>query len=171
MRATIPMSTPLNNFFSLVLYDKHNKVRDAAMNIAGREIQSGLNLLGVPLHWSRADVGKPSKITIGFEVKESSSSQGDWLRSQIGEILINFPDKFIHMIDSLAHVELSRTGKKSKTFYFFKKSHHTMTGIDGETEATPGMSVATNWLDYTQKDRIRINLRAPPGFFLNILLV
>ena len=46
------MSTPINNMFSIVLFDKYNMVQDAAMNIAGRVIRSGLNFEGVPLYWS-----------------------------------------------------------------------------------------------------------------------
>ena len=145
VRAQIPMSTPINNMFSLVLFDKFNMVQDAAMNIAGRVIRSGLNFEGIALYWSRADMGKLSAITVGFKVKDSFSSYGDDIKRQIGEILVNFPEGFYHGIDSLAHMDVSR--------------------IDDSTNQaiTPGMHLSDKWLDFTQKDRIRISLRSPPG--------
>ncbi|CAD7959916.1 unnamed protein product [Amoebophrya sp. A25] len=152
VRALIPGSTPTNNVFHLMLFGKDNddKARDAAFNINGLMIQPGLDLRGQGLHWTRAEAGKLSGITLSFEVRESPKSEGNVLKTRMGEILINFPQGFVHNIDALSHVEVSRQA------------------LDSATSVTPGMFLAVpNWLDYTEKDRIRVSLMSPPGILEN----
>merc|ERR1712036_149485 len=44
-----PKHTPSNNVFDLVLYDRFGQVRDAAMNIDGYPIATGLQMRAGPL--------------------------------------------------------------------------------------------------------------------------
>lgn len=140
----IPPSTPRDNYFSMILRDKYGKTKDAAMQIAGKALRSGLVMKPQDLIWNRSNVGAMSAVTLGFDVKESTSSHGEELRREIGEILINFPESFIHNIDRLSWVTVSRTDETGSTIH-------------------PGMMLTEKWLDFTQKDRIRISLMTPPG--------
>ena len=92
--------------------------------------------------WTRSGIGQVSVITVGFRVSESTSSYGDELRRQIGEILVNFPEGFIHQIDSLAYVQVSRVDDGSGT------------------SVSPGMNLQEKWLDFTQKDRLRVQIHS-----------
>lgn len=141
---SVPTTTPDDNTFSLMLFDPECSVVDAAMNFDGREIQSGLIMTAIPLSWSRSLAGRLSAIKLGFVVDESKSSIGTDLREKIGEILINFPAGFRHGISTPEHV----------------KTRFLSTDIDAEEE---DLEKPDNWLDMSQKDRIRISISTPPG--------
>ena len=99
-------------------------------------VQSGLDIRGVPLRFTRSDPGKLSAITIGFEVREPPKSEGRQKMQQMGEILINFPAGFRHQVDALSHVEVERKD------------------LESGTGVSPGMYLnLPNWLDYTARDR------------------
>ncbi|CAD7936810.1 unnamed protein product [Amoebophrya sp. A120] len=152
VRALVPSSTPQNSKFAIMLFhrDDNKFARDAVFSIAPLTLQPGLDLRGRALDWTRAEAGKLSGITLSFEVRESPKSDGNVIKNRIGEILINFPMGFVHNIDALSHVEVSRQE------------------LDSATTVTPGMFLKTpNWLDYTEKDRIRISLNSPPGILEN----
>ena len=44
VKTMIPQTTPNQNEFSLILFDRNNEVKDAAMGVPGRQILSGLNV-------------------------------------------------------------------------------------------------------------------------------
>lgn len=152
VKARIPAETPTNNVFSIQLFGKDDShyARDAAINVMGLAIQPGLDLRGEPIEWTRSQPGKLSGVTLGFQVHESPKSDGNVLKQRIGEILINFPTGFKHQVDALSHVEVSREE------------------LDTNTPTIPGMFLLSpNWLDYTEKDRLRISLMSPPGVMEN----
>eukprot|EP00397_Hematodinium_sp_SG-2012_P005018 GEMP01005035.1.p1 GENE.GEMP01005035.1~~GEMP01005035.1.p1 ORF type:complete len:731 (+),score=154.13 GEMP01005035.1:195-2387(+) len=143
LMVTVPTATPADNTFSLMLFDKECNVVDAAMNVLGQDIQPGLIMSASPLRWSRSEVGHLSAVTLGFNVKESKSSQGTEVRRKIGEILINFPAGFIHGVSQPGHV-----------FTTIQK---------GDLADGVPLSKPKEWLDSSQKDRLRISVNTPPG--------
>jgi len=128
LTVTPPIKTPLDNMFSLILYDRFGMVQDAAMNLAGRPIQKGLRIRAFPLKWTSSQVGQESAITIGFNILEELPDRAIYPELQIGEILINFPVGFVHAVEREAFVEVVN-------------------------KQLPLLN--NGWLDYTQMDRLR----------------
>mmetsp|Transcript_26705 Transcript_26705/g.67308 ORF Transcript_26705/g.67308 Transcript_26705/m.67308 type:complete len:1001 (-) Transcript_26705:744-3746(-) len=144
MRTMVPQTTPLINRFSVLLYDNQKEVRDAAMDMEGIQILSGIDIRFSALTWNRADANKKSDITVSFTVYESTTSFGDRSLRDLGEVLINFPLGFFHTIVSFSEV---------KTF---------LNGAPGGMPLVMDADDVPRWLDSTQPDRLRISLMTGP---------
>ncbi|CAD7940504.1 unnamed protein product [Amoebophrya sp. A25] len=140
MRTMVPPTTPIENVFSLLLYDLEKEVKDAAMDMPGIQILSGIDIRFDALTWNRADANKKSQIMVSFTVFESTTSFGARSLRDLGEVLINFPEGFFHTIVSFSEVKVFRNGDAGGM------------PLVMDEEDVP------RWLDYTQPDRLRINL-------------
>jgi hypothetical protein len=128
---TPPPSTPKPNELSLSLVDQHGHVADAAYNLPGFEIQEKLRLSVLPLSWTLSRAGYSTMITMGFTALESLPDNIVAPKQQITEILLTLPLGFTHLVE--------------------KESDFSLVNDD--------MPLAdTDWIDYMEKDKIRITM-------------
>ncbi|CAD7968709.1 unnamed protein product [Amoebophrya sp. A120] len=144
MRTMVPQTTPVNNRFSVLLYDLQKEVRDAAMDREGLKMLSGIDIRFSDLSWNRADANKKSDMTVAFTVYESTTSFGDRSLRDLGEVLINFPEGFFHTIVSFSEVKTALNGQP------------------GGMPLVMDEDDVPRWLDSTQQDRLRISLMTGP---------
>jgi hypothetical protein len=121
----------LRNSIDITMHDRFGQVKDAAVDIPGKPIMEKLRLRANPLQWSLAKPLRPSKITIGFEAVEPLPDKIVAPIQQISEILITLPAGFQHLVSELSDFTLVNVEMPLK---------------DGD------------WLDYMQKDRLRIQM-------------
>jgi len=128
---TPPTFQPLRNELTLILKDRHGDVRDAAVDMPALDIQDKLKISGTPLQWTNAKALRSSVVTIGFECVEPLPDLVVAPLQQISEILITLPVGFTHLV--------------SEVYDFTVLNEDMPFKEDG-------------WLDFMQKDRLRIML-------------
>lgn len=128
---TPPAVSPLFNELSIILRDPNGAVSDAAVAIPGARILEKLRIREGPLTWTSTKANRESTITIGFEVLESLPDLVVAPEQQIDEILITLPRGVVHLVEKLTDLQLMN-------------------------ENMPLRDV--DYLDYFQKDRLRISL-------------
>lgn len=99
------------------------------MNIAGRPIVEQLSLSAVDMEWTESTPGQLAVITMGFKLKDELPESPR--KIILGEILLVFPEGFVHDINIETDFEI----------------------MNEEFPKAQG-----NWIDYTQMDRLRITL-------------
>lgn len=128
---TPPSTQPLRNLITIILKDRTGTVRDAAVDMLGLNIQDKLKIKSTPLKWTQSKALRSSTITLGFEIMEPLPDLVVSTQQQISEILISLPVGFTHLID--------------EPFQF--------TAVNEDMPFKAG-----TWLDFMQRDRIRISL-------------
>eukprot|EP00931_Biecheleriopsis_adriatica_P048558 TRINITY_DN28067_c0_g1_i1.p1 TRINITY_DN28067_c0_g1~~TRINITY_DN28067_c0_g1_i1.p1 ORF type:complete len:3244 (-),score=551.12 TRINITY_DN28067_c0_g1_i1:114-9845(-) len=128
---TPPTGVPLINEVSVVLKDRFGAVSDAAVGMPGARILEKLRIRESPLLWTSTKPLRESQITIGFEVLEKLPDLVVAPNQQIDEILITLPAGFTHLVEKLTDLQLMN-------------------------EEMPLRDI--DYLDYFQKDRLRISL-------------
>jgi len=131
IHVTPPTFAPLRNELTLILYDRHGNVRDAAVDLPGLDIQDKLKIQESHLQWTSSKPLRSSVVTLGFEAVEPLPDLVVAPVQQISEILITFPVGFTHLIDE----------------------EHDFTVLN---EDMPFKEYG--WLDFMQKDRLRVML-------------
>jgi len=126
-----PTETPIRNLVSITLNDRFGQVKDAAVDLIGMPIQEKLRIRTTPLHWTLSKPRRPTMVTIGFEAVEPLPDLIVAPLQQVSEILITMPLGFQHLVDSPTEFTMVNMDMPLK---------------DGD------------WLDYMQKDRLRIIL-------------
>jgi len=132
MGITPPALEPLRNELSLILKNKAGNVLDAAVGMPGLDIQSSLKIAELPLRWSQSKALRSSMITLGFEAVEPLPDLVVAPEQQVSEILIILPVGFVHLVGELND--------------FAVLNDEDMPFKEGD------------WLDFLQKDRLRITL-------------
>eukprot|EP00929_Paragymnodinium_shiwhaense_P100748 TRINITY_DN632_c3_g1_i1.p1 TRINITY_DN632_c3_g1~~TRINITY_DN632_c3_g1_i1.p1 ORF type:complete len:3134 (+),score=549.00 TRINITY_DN632_c3_g1_i1:175-9576(+) len=99
--AKLPMATPSDNTFSLLVMDRNGKVQDAAVGVAGIDIGPSLGVDPLPLQWTSAEAGGVSTVTMGFAVQKMIA------RYAAGAVLITFPEYFTHAVERASNVVIS----------------------------------------------------------------
>jgi len=126
-----PAQQPIRNAITLILKDRLGNVRDAAVDIVGLDIQDKLKIQSTPLMWSQSKALRSSVITLGFEAVEPLPDLVVGANQQVSEILISLPVGFVHLVN----------------------------GMNDFTAVNEDMPFQDpNWLDFLQKDRLRITL-------------
>merc|ERR1712060_474757 len=128
-----PTSTPFRNQLSIILKDRLGDVRDAAIDLEGEPIREKLKIRALPLHWTASREGRTSLVTLGFEALEPLPDLIVAPNQQVAEILISLPVGFYHLVNRLTDFTLG-----------FTKDDMPLRQDD--------------YLDYMQKDRLRIIL-------------
>lgn len=131
IRVAPPPSTPVPNEISLILKNKDGEVQDAAVDMPAPPIQENLNIIQTQLLWSSSRPGRQSIITIGFECVDQLPDLIIAADQQVQEILIVMPVGFVHQVE--------------RTIDF--------TLLNEDMPLADGV-----WLDYLQKDRLKITL-------------
>jgi hypothetical protein len=132
MYVTPPVSPPLFNRLSITLKDRHGDVRDAAVDMEGEPIQDKLRIREVPMYWTTAVAGRTSIVTLGFEALEPLPDRVVAPNQQVAEILIELPVGFTHEVNDPTDFTL----------------------VNDDMPLRDG-----NYLDYMQKDRLRVILQ------------
>jgi len=99
IRVSPPASAPLRNQVSLILKDRQDNVKDAAIKMPGKPIQEKLKIRMTELHWTSSKALRPTTITIGFEAMDPLPDLIVAPEQQVSEILISLPVGFTHMVD------------------------------------------------------------------------
>ncbi|CAJ1451405.1 unnamed protein product [Effrenium voratum] len=128
---TPPASTPLFNDLSIILRDQFGAVSDAAVSIPGSKILDKLRIREGSLLWTSTKPNRVSTITISFEILESLPDLIVAPEQQVDEILITLPNGFVHNVEKPTDLQLMN-------------------------ENMPLREI--DYLDYFQKDRLRISL-------------
>lgn len=128
---TPPAAAPLFNELSIILRDPAGAVSDAAVSIPGSRILEKLRIREGQLLWTSTKANRVSTMTISFEVLESLPDLVVAPEQQIDEILITLPNDFVHLVEKPTDLQLMN-------------------------ENMPLRDV--DYVDYFQKDRIRISL-------------
>jgi len=132
-KVTPPQGTPLRNQLSLILKDNEGNVRDAAVNMMGKPIYEKLKIGERPLQWTSSKPLRSSVITIGFEAIEPLPDIIVAPLQQISEILITLPVGFQHLVSTMQDFTLVN-----------------------EDMPLLGSMPDGMWLDFMQKDRLRV---------------
>jgi len=128
---TPPVTTPVRNLVSLLLKDRHGNVQDGSINMPGVLVREKLKIAALPLHWTSSRPGRSSIITIGFKCLEPLPDLVVAPVQQVAEILVTLPTGFTHLVERVNDFTLVNEGMPLR---------------------------AGDWLDYMQKDRLRITL-------------
>lgn len=128
---TPPAATPLFNDLSIILRDRFGAVSDAAVSIPGSKVLDKLRIREGQLLWTSTKPFRESTITVSFDILESLPDLIVAPDQQIDEILITLPYGFVHLVEKPTDLQLMN-------------------------ENMPLREV--DYLDYFQKDRIRISL-------------
>jgi len=138
---TPPVLTPEPNLFSIALKDSTGSVQDAAIGVPGLPMMDKLQAREVPLFWTVSSPGWPTEVTMGFEVLETFPDLFVAADQQVGQILLSFPQGFIHQVSSETDLTI----------------------LSGSMPLQ-----ALNWLDYTQKDYLVIALNLSQTFWTTL---
>lgn len=128
---TPPAEQPLRNEFTIILRDRFGNVRDAAVDMPGLTVQEKLKIQATPLAWTNSKPLRATTITIGFEAVEPLPDLIVAPIQQVSEILITLPVGCSHMVEEV---------------YDFTVINEQMPFKEGQ------------WLDFMQKDRLRVIL-------------
>jgi len=136
-----PEKTPLANIMSLTLKDRHGNVQDGSIDLPGVPIRDKLQIEEDELIWTESRQGRPTLITMGFTPKDTLPDNVVAPNQQVQEILMTFPSGFVHLVESpLDFVALN--------------------------EEMP--FAQPDWLDYMQKDRLRVRLNLNQSAWLTL---
>jgi len=126
---TPPAAVPIFNTLSIILRDRFGQVSDAAVEIPGAKVLEKLRIRESNLQYTSTKPERESTITLGFEVLESLPDTIVAPDQQINEVLITLPNGFRHLVEKTTDFQL----------------------MNEDMPLRPG-----DFLDYYQKDRIRI---------------
>jgi hypothetical protein len=126
-----PLLTPDINEFSITLKDRDGHVQDAATGVDGVRIMDKLQAKESQFLYTNTRAGWTSEITMGFQVMETFPDNFVAGDQQVGQILLSFPEGFVHEVSSENDLTL----------------------------LSRNMPLQDNdWLDYYHKDRLLIKL-------------
>eukprot|EP00933_Yihiella_yeosuensis_P034075 TRINITY_DN27621_c0_g1_i2.p1 TRINITY_DN27621_c0_g1~~TRINITY_DN27621_c0_g1_i2.p1 ORF type:complete len:1376 (+),score=242.81 TRINITY_DN27621_c0_g1_i2:170-4297(+) len=128
---TPPTSNPFRNELSILLKDKDGFVKDASVKMPGTRILEKIRLKESPMLWTSTKANRLSTITIGFDALESLPDLIVAPDQQIDEILITLPKGFIHQVQKLTDFQIMNEDMPLRK---------------------------NDWLDFYQKDRLRISM-------------
>jgi len=139
-----PVLTPPGelNKFSITLKDSDSKVMDAAIGVPGITMMDKLQVKEAPLHWTVSKPGWATDITIGFDVLETFPDNYVAADQQVGQILLSFPEGFMHQVSSTADFTI----------------------LSGSMPLPDD-----NWLDYYSKDKLLIKLHLNQTFWTTLV--
>eukprot|EP00398_MALV-I-01_sp_L67-1_P000018 gene18-57_t len=97
--ANLPPITPRTNFWKIRLFNPEGLVRDADMEIMGRDVYPGFQATAYPIRITAAFGTEPASVTLSFSIDNDLPET-----IRVGSILIQFPEKHYHLIERQADI-------------------------------------------------------------------
>jgi len=139
---TPPIVEPVPNLASIFLKNQNGGIEDAAVMLPAMPIREKLRIQSMPLLWTASRGGRSSIITLGFSCMDTLPDDIVAPEQQVADILLALPVGFTHLVERM--------------------EDFTLVNEDMPLDTNGG------WLDYMQKDRLRVTLHLNQSSWLTL---